>query len=262
MARGPFSLSLHRNLILALGASGFPTRPRTSPTTGSGSIARSRPAGGDGFRHRHPGRRRRSGAGRARDTRSRTHVIRALIGKCSGLVVLVDTQGVGEGQGQELFAMQLISYLDSLHLTRRRPQGRRSPWPWSSPRPTSARVRVDNPEAFARATPRRSGGSASPGSRTTGSIARPSRARPASSSIATAARPGPAPDRAARDHRAVRLAPVADPLILHGRAGSSDLACRFAQLTEDCSMLADQAIFTPSFVAGSRDITWWRGRRE
>jgi hypothetical protein len=41
--------------------------------------------------------------------------IRALIGGCSGLVVLVDVvQVIADGQGQELFAMQLISYLDAL----------------------------------------------------------------------------------------------------------------------------------------------------
>ena len=41
--------------------------------------------------------------------------IRALIGRCAGLVVLVDVvQVIADGQGQELFAMQLISYLDAL----------------------------------------------------------------------------------------------------------------------------------------------------
>ncbi len=41
--------------------------------------------------------------------------IRALIGRCEGLVVLVDVvQVIADGRGQELFAMQLISYLDAL----------------------------------------------------------------------------------------------------------------------------------------------------
>ena len=40
---------------------------------------------------------------------------RALIGRCSGLVVLADlVQVIADGQGQELFATQLISYLASL----------------------------------------------------------------------------------------------------------------------------------------------------
>ncbi|MFO0909556.1 MAG: hypothetical protein U0794_14575 [Isosphaeraceae bacterium] len=47
--------------------------------------------------------------------------IRSLIDRCAALVVLVDTvEVVGEGQGQELFAMQLISYLDTLRPGRRR----------------------------------------------------------------------------------------------------------------------------------------------
>ena len=41
--------------------------------------------------------------------------IRALIGRCAGLVILIDVvQLVADGKGQELFAMQLISYLDAL----------------------------------------------------------------------------------------------------------------------------------------------------
>ena len=41
--------------------------------------------------------------------------IRALISRCAGLVVLVDViQVVADGKGQELSAMQLISYLDAL----------------------------------------------------------------------------------------------------------------------------------------------------
>ena len=41
--------------------------------------------------------------------------VRALIGRCAAMVVLADiVQIIADGQGQELFAMQLISYLDSL----------------------------------------------------------------------------------------------------------------------------------------------------
>jgi hypothetical protein len=41
--------------------------------------------------------------------------IGALIGGCAGLVVLIDVvQLIADGQGQELFAVQLISYLDAL----------------------------------------------------------------------------------------------------------------------------------------------------
>ncbi len=41
--------------------------------------------------------------------------IRALIGRCAGLVILIDVvQLITDGKGQELFAMQLVSYLDAL----------------------------------------------------------------------------------------------------------------------------------------------------
>ena len=47
--------------------------------------------------------------------------IRALISQCAGMVVLVDlVQVVADGQGQELFAMQLISYLDALRPGRKK----------------------------------------------------------------------------------------------------------------------------------------------
>jgi hypothetical protein len=120
MARGPFSLSLHRNLILALENQRFPDKTPNEP---------------DHWQWVHcevtAGRKGRifdivtpDVAGEAvqaeLENPKSNKVIRALIGKCSALVVLIDTLGViGEGQGQELFAMQLVSYLESLHMVRR-----------------------------------------------------------------------------------------------------------------------------------------------
>jgi hypothetical protein len=121
MARSPFSLSLHRNLILALEHQRFPDKTPNEP---------------DHWQWVHcevtTGRRGRvfdivtpDVAGEAVqaeiETPKSNRIIRALIGKCSALVVLIDTlQVIGDGQGQELFAMQLISYLDSLQASRRR----------------------------------------------------------------------------------------------------------------------------------------------
>jgi len=46
--------------------------------------------------------------------------IRALIGRCAGLVLMVDVvQLIADGQGQELFAVQLITYLDAIKPRRR-----------------------------------------------------------------------------------------------------------------------------------------------
>src|SRR4029079_19103746 len=48
-------------------------------------------------------------------------IIRALISRCAGMVLLVDlVQVVADGQSQELFAMQLISYLDALRPGKKR----------------------------------------------------------------------------------------------------------------------------------------------
>lgn len=121
IAKGPFSLSLHRNLILALERQRFPEKT---------------PNEADRWDWVHcevnTGRRgpqvdivTPDVAGEAvmaeLEHPKSNPTIRSLIGRCSALVVLVDmVQIVGDGQGQELFAMQLISYLDALQSSRRR----------------------------------------------------------------------------------------------------------------------------------------------
>ena len=55
------------------------------------------------------------------DSPKSNKTVRSLIGRCSALVVLADiVQVVADGQGQELFAMQLISYLDTLRPGKRK----------------------------------------------------------------------------------------------------------------------------------------------
>ena len=121
VAKGPFSLALHRNLVLALEKQRFPDKTPNEAdrwdwvhcevTTAKRSrvydIVTPDVAGE---------------AVMAELESPRSHpTIRALIGRCSGLVILADiVQVVAEGQGQELFAMQLVSYLDSLYITRKR----------------------------------------------------------------------------------------------------------------------------------------------
>lgn len=119
-AKGPFSLALHRNTILALERQRFPDKT---------------PNEADRWEWVHcevsQGRRSKvvdlvtpdvageAVAGELEHPRSNP-TIRSLISRCAGMVVLVDiVQVVEDGQGQELFAMQLISYLDSLRPTRR-----------------------------------------------------------------------------------------------------------------------------------------------
>lgn len=115
VARGPFSLSLHRNLVLALEQQRFPEKT---------------PSEADRWAWVHcevsTGRRGpvfdivtpdvAGEAVMAELEHPKTNLtIRSLINQCAALVVLVDiVQVVGDGQGQELFAMQLVSYLDTL----------------------------------------------------------------------------------------------------------------------------------------------------
>jgi hypothetical protein len=118
VARGSFSLSLQRNLMLALERQRFPDKTPSEP---------------DRWHWVHAevsvGQRRAlcdivtpDVAGEAvmqEIERPGTYpTILALIARCSALVVLADVQKVAaEGQAQELFAIQLITYLDSLRAT-------------------------------------------------------------------------------------------------------------------------------------------------
>jgi hypothetical protein len=121
VAHSAFSLELHRNLILALERQRFPGKTPSEPdrwqwvhceVTGNKKgpecdIVTPDVAG-------------EVVAAELANPRSYP-TVRALIGKCSALIVLVDIlQVVAEGQGQELFAMQLITYLDSLRLSAKR----------------------------------------------------------------------------------------------------------------------------------------------
>lgn len=121
VARGSFSVALHRNLMLALERQRFPEKTPTEPDrwqwahceVGAGRRGR-------GFDIVTP-----DVAGEAVmaeiESPGANPTVRALIGRCAGLVVLADAlQVAADGQGQELFAMQLINYLDSFRSSRRR----------------------------------------------------------------------------------------------------------------------------------------------
>src|SRR4051812_2403842 len=115
LAQSPFTLSLHRKLVLALERQRFPEKT---------------PVESDRWDWMHC----EISAGKSKtpydivapdvageavmgelENPGTYRTIRALIGRCAGLIVLVDVvQVVADGKGQELFAMQLISYLDAL----------------------------------------------------------------------------------------------------------------------------------------------------
>lgn len=121
LSRSPFSLTLHRNLILALERQRFPEK--TPVETDRWNWLHSEiiaPKGKGGVDVVTP-----DVAGEAvmneMENPGTNKTIRALINRCSGMVVLIDlVQVVADGQGQELFAMQLISYLDTLRPGRKK----------------------------------------------------------------------------------------------------------------------------------------------
>lgn len=115
MAHGPFSLNVHRGLVLALQQQRFPAKTPSEPDRWHW-VHCEVTAGKRGSVHDilTP-----DVAGEAVMTELQAPrsfpTIRCLIQRCAGLVVLLDVvEVVASGQGQELFAMQLISYLSSL----------------------------------------------------------------------------------------------------------------------------------------------------
>jgi hypothetical protein len=120
VARGSFSLELHRNLILSLERQRFPAKTPSEPDRWQWVHCEvSAGKKGPDCDIVTPDVAGEVVAGELANPKSHP-TVRALIGKCSALVVLADIlQVVADGQGQELFAMQLISYLDSLRPTRK-----------------------------------------------------------------------------------------------------------------------------------------------
>lgn len=121
LAKGPFSLALHRNLVLALERQRFPEKtPNEADHWDWVHCEVSTGKRGRVFDIVTPDVAGEAVMAELENPKSNP-TIRALIDRCSGLVVLADiVQVVADGQGQELFAMQLISYLDSLRPTRKR----------------------------------------------------------------------------------------------------------------------------------------------
>ncbi len=115
LARGPFSLALHRNVMLSLERQRFPDKTPSEPDRWQWvSCEVSGEKKDRGFDIVAPDLAGEAIMAELERPRSNP-TVRALIGKCSGLVVLVDIlQVIADGQSQELFAMQLVSYLGSL----------------------------------------------------------------------------------------------------------------------------------------------------
>jgi hypothetical protein len=151
LSRSPFSLSLHRNLILALERQRFPEKT---------------PVETDRWNWLHceilmPKSRHTVDivtpdvAGEAvmneMESPGTNKTIRALISRCAGMVVLVDlVQVVSDGQAQELFAMQLLSYLDALRPGKKKTRKVDVPVSIVFTKADLFEEWIDDPEAFAR----------------------------------------------------------------------------------------------------------------
>jgi len=151
LSRSPYSLTLHRNLILALERQRFPEKtpletdrwnwlhceilgPRGK---GAADIVTPDVAGEAVMSEmENPGTNK---------------TIRALISRCAGMVVLVDlVEVVADGQSQELFAMQLISYLDALRPGRKKSRKLEVPVAVVFTKADLFEEWINDPESFAR----------------------------------------------------------------------------------------------------------------
>ena len=115
VAQSPFSMTLHRNLILALERQRFPEK--TPVESDRWHWVHCEVYGGKNKGPYHIVTPDVAGEAVMAELENpgSDKTICALIDRCAGLVVLVDVIDViAEGQGQELFAMQIISYLDNL----------------------------------------------------------------------------------------------------------------------------------------------------
>ncbi len=131
IAKGAFSLALHRNVILSLENQRFPEKTPSEPDRWQWAHAEitSTKKRGLAFDIVTPDVAGEAVAAELAQPQS-NRVVRALIDKCAALVVLIDIQQVvSSGQSQELFAMQLVSYLTTL-------------------RPAKKKRKVDVPVAF------------------------------------------------------------------------------------------------------------------
>jgi hypothetical protein len=115
LAQGPFTLSLHRKLILALERQRFPDKtPIESDRWDWLHVEIQAPKTKSRYDVVAPDVAGEAVVGEL-ENQGTYRTIRALLARCAGLVILLDmVQVVADGRGQELFAMQLVSYLDAL----------------------------------------------------------------------------------------------------------------------------------------------------
>jgi hypothetical protein len=150
LTRSPFSLTLHRNLVLALERQRFPEKTPNEtdrwhwlhceimPPKGKNPVDVVTPdVAGEAVMQE-------------METPGSNKTIRTLMGCCAGLVLLVDlVQVVADGQAQELFAMQVLSYLDALRPSKKRSRKAEVPVAIVFTKADLFEEWIPDPEAFA-----------------------------------------------------------------------------------------------------------------
>jgi hypothetical protein len=151
LAHGPFSLALHRKLIVSLEHQRFPEKtPSEADRWQWVHCEVSAGKRGSAFDIVTPDVAGEAVMAELESPKSNP-TVRSLIARCNALVVLSDiTQVLAEGRGQELFSMQLISYLATLQPGRK--QNRvEVPVALVFTKTDLCEESINDPESFARA---------------------------------------------------------------------------------------------------------------
>ncbi|QEH38266.1 hypothetical protein OJF2_68640 [Aquisphaera giovannonii] len=121
LSRSPFSLALHRNLILALERQRFPEKTPVETDRWHWLHCEILPAKGRAAVDIVAPDVAGEAVSEEMESPGSQKTIRALMGRCAGVVLLMDlVEVVADGRAQELFAMQLVSYLDALRPGRKK----------------------------------------------------------------------------------------------------------------------------------------------
>jgi len=150
VARGTFSMALHRNLILALERQRFPAKTPNEVDRWQWAHCEVSIGRKSAFDVVTPDV---AGEAVASEMASpgANPTVQALIRKCSSLVVLVDLPGViSQGQAQELFAMQVVSYLSAFRSIFKRRRKVEVPVAFVFTKADLCDETIDDAEAFAR----------------------------------------------------------------------------------------------------------------
>jgi energy-coupling factor transporter ATP-binding protein EcfA2 len=151
LARGSFSMAAQKNLMLSLERQRFPEKTPSETDQWQWAHCEIRPTKkAPGFDLVTPDIAGEAVASELAAPGSHA-TVRSLIGKCSALITLVDLhEVVTRGQGQEFFAMQLVSYLCSYRKSNKRGRKVDIPLAIVFTKADMCQEAIDDAEGFAR----------------------------------------------------------------------------------------------------------------